>query len=49
MRGGLLEHQRDLFQGPYEWKRVEGAGHFLHREKPDEVNRLILEWLEKTS
>jgi len=47
MRGQLLEAQRDLFQGPYEWKLVEGAGHFLHREKPDEVNRLILEWLGK--
>ena len=26
-------------------ERIEGAGHFLHQEKPDEVNALILDWL----
>jgi pimeloyl-ACP methyl ester carboxylesterase len=25
--------------------RVEGAGHFLHQEKPDEVNRVLVDWL----
>ncbi len=25
--------------------RVPGTGHFLHMEKPDEVNRVLLEWL----
>lgn len=25
---------------------VEGAGHFLHVERPDEVNRLVLDWIE---
>ena len=24
---------------------VEGAGHFLHREKPNEVVRSIVDWL----
>jgi pimeloyl-ACP methyl ester carboxylesterase len=24
---------------------IEGAGHFLHVEKPDEVNQLILDWI----
>jgi pimeloyl-ACP methyl ester carboxylesterase len=47
MRGRLLEAQRDLFSPAYEWNIVEGAGHFLHREKPDEVNRLVLDWLAR--
>jgi pimeloyl-ACP methyl ester carboxylesterase len=25
--------------------RIEQAGHFLHQEKPDEVNRVLLDWL----
>lgn len=27
--------------------RVEGTGHFLHMEKPQEVNRIILDWLKE--
>lgn len=27
--------------------RVEGAGHFLHIEKPAEVNRILLDWLAR--
>ncbi|MGN9845586.1 alpha/beta fold hydrolase [Nonomuraea sp. H19] len=30
-------------------EQVEGAGHFLHLERPDEVNRLILDWLGPAS
>lgn len=45
MRKEMLPGQSDLFRGPYEWAIVEGAGHFLHRERPDEVNRAILDWL----
>ncbi|HEX8826441.1 MAG TPA: hypothetical protein VF794_41450, partial [Archangium sp.] len=26
-------------------ERIQGAGHFLHQEKPAEVNRLLVEWL----
>lgn len=26
-------------------ERIADAGHFLHQERPDEVNRLLLEWL----
>ena len=28
--------------------RLEGGGHFLHREKPDQVNALVLDWLRRT-
>jgi pimeloyl-ACP methyl ester carboxylesterase len=28
----------------YRFELVEGAGHFVHRERPNEVNRLLLEW-----
>jgi pimeloyl-ACP methyl ester carboxylesterase len=45
MRREMLPGQREFFSGPYEWTTVEGAGHFLHREKPDEVNRVVLDWL----
>lgn len=45
MRREMLPEQGEFFTGPYEWTTVEGAGHFLHREKPDEVNRLVLDWL----
>ncbi len=44
MRREMLEQQREYFSGDYEWGLVEDAGHFLHREKPGEVNRLIIGW-----
>jgi len=46
MRGQMLAHQGEFFTGPYETAIVEGGGHFLHREKPEAVNRLILGWLK---
>jgi pimeloyl-ACP methyl ester carboxylesterase len=49
MRKEMLEGQRPLFAGPFEWRLVEGAGHFLHRERPDVVNREILAWLGDTT
>lgn len=45
LRREMLEPQRRFFRGEYDWHTVEGAGHFLHRERPVEVNRLILDWL----
>ncbi|MEU0564951.1 alpha/beta hydrolase [Nonomuraea sp. NPDC005983] len=30
-------------------EQVPGAGHFLHLERPDEVNRLVLDWLGPAS
>ena len=31
--------------GPWRYERVTGAGHFMQLDKPDEVNRLLLETL----
>ncbi len=28
-------------------ERIRGAGHFFHQEKPEEVNRLLLDWLKE--
>ena len=39
----------DDFPGGLEVVRVDGAGHFLHQEKPDEVNRILIDWLGRTA
>lgn len=47
MRRELLEPQRVHFAGEYAHAVVAGAGHFLHREQPEAVNRLALDWLRR--
>jgi pimeloyl-ACP methyl ester carboxylesterase len=37
--------QAPLFTGPMEVSYVDGTGHFLHREKPNDVSKLIVDWL----
>jgi pimeloyl-ACP methyl ester carboxylesterase len=43
----MLPRQRDLLAGSYEWGIVEGAGHFVHREKPVEASAAILDCLAR--
>jgi len=48
LRAELMTDQSRYFTGEYSYQLVPGAGHFLHREKPDQVTALLLEWLAKT-
>jgi len=43
----LLEGMEALFPAGLRKVVVEEAGHFLHQEKPDEVNRILIEFLRK--
>jgi pimeloyl-ACP methyl ester carboxylesterase len=45
LRAELMTDQARYFSGRYAYKEVDGAGHFLHREQPQAVNRLVLDWL----
>ena len=47
MRREMLEPQRRYFTSEYEWTVVPKTGHFLHREAPDTVNALLLDWLRR--
>lgn len=37
------------FPGGLEVVRVDHAGHFLHQEKPAELNSILIDWLERNS
>ncbi|HEY7873760.1 MAG TPA: alpha/beta hydrolase [Actinomycetota bacterium] len=41
----LTEGEESLFTAGYRRDVIEGAGHFVHRDRPDEFNSLLLEWL----
>ena len=48
LRAELMTDQAQYFTGEYRFERVAGAGHFLQREQPAQVTRLILDWLGAT-
>jgi pimeloyl-ACP methyl ester carboxylesterase len=37
--------EEGCFSGDYRCELLAGAGHFVHRDRPDEVEALILDWL----
>lgn len=43
----LSEDEHVNFDAEYRLEIVEGAGHFVHRERPEEVNRLVLDWFDR--
>lgn len=47
MRREMLPRQTGMFtqSAQYCWQLVDNAGHFLHREQPEEVNEAISQWL----
>ena len=45
LRAELMTDQGRHFSGEYRYAEVAGAGHFLQREQPAEVTRLVLDWL----
>ena len=47
LRARPMSTQSQHFAGDYEYHEVADCGHFLHREQPDAVNALILDWLGK--
>ena len=47
LRAELMTDQAKYCAAEYRFELVAGAGHFLHREKPAEVTRLMLDWLGK--
>jgi pimeloyl-ACP methyl ester carboxylesterase len=43
-----LAISKEDFPAGVEVVRVEDAGHFLHQERPQEVNRILLDWLARS-
>jgi pimeloyl-ACP methyl ester carboxylesterase len=47
MRAELMREQATCFGGPYEYREVPNAGHFLQREQSVAVSALLLDWLKR--
>jgi pimeloyl-ACP methyl ester carboxylesterase len=49
LRAELMREQAPCFAGPYEYREVNSAGHFLHREQSSAVNAFLLDWLKRST
>lgn len=47
MRAELMRAQAPHFGGEYRYEEIPRAGHFLHREQPQAVTALMLDWLSQ--
>jgi len=47
LRAELMREQASYFMGEYQYIEVPEAGHFLHREQSDQVNQILIEWLNR--
>jgi pimeloyl-ACP methyl ester carboxylesterase len=41
--------KQEDFEKELRVEQIQGAGHFLHQEKPEEINQLLLEWFKQYS
>ena len=44
MRAQVAEGQQEFFDGPYDSLLVEGAGHFVHLERPELFAEAVKGW-----
>jgi pimeloyl-ACP methyl ester carboxylesterase len=49
LRAELMREQAPCFAGPYEYREVSNAGHFLHREQSSTVNALLLDCFKRSA
>jgi pimeloyl-ACP methyl ester carboxylesterase len=47
LRAEVMPGQEEFFAGEYRYELVPASGHFLHRENPEMVTRLVLDWLAR--
>jgi pimeloyl-ACP methyl ester carboxylesterase len=40
-----MRRSAEHVEGPWRYERIEGASHWIPSEAPEQLNRLLLEWL----
>jgi len=43
----VMQDQARHFAGPYRFELVPGSSHFLQREQPQAVTKLVLDWFAR--